>query len=764
MTKKNLLLLTAQLVFLIFLMPLPVGAEEKAFKNHKLNDWLESWRLAWEKGDIEQYISFYADLAIQDGRKGKKSILSYRRRLWPKSPPQHISINLLQTCRQRRGSLLVFEQKYVSSGFADEGYKTMLVEPAPESEKKWLIRAENWHRTLPKVCSAGAEKDGGDNGSLSVPAPKSAGDAFDSDRLLNLESWLESWRRAWETADLESYLSFYRQKAIQETRKNVGEIRRQRKALWKMAKPASVKISDLEIYKHPRGLMLCFAQDYSARNVFSDSGFKTLLIIASDAGEEKWQIAEERWYRQKPDIPYPLIGAGKKQTQNVQAFKKEEQMKIEQWGDQGQKKAAPEVVSEPKEKEIVFPEARETQTPIAVVETITPSPDKEKLKKTYSPAAGGGYTIIPQIKVIQAYNDNLYWSSGERKGDWVSAISPAIELARKSEILAASISARLSSVNYLNQHELNAVEQFYLGKLRKDVTSRLTIGADAGYVRDAQANRDIDVTGAIFPVPVNRESYNLSAYGEWWATERGQASFLYKYQGDRYDRDNYVDLCSQVAAAGLSYQLNSVTRGRINLSWANYRVAGAKVDAYWGTFGFSRDVSSMLNVLVDVGAILSRSSFAVPFLIATPAGITLATRQEDSAVWGPFGQIVISYKQEKTNASFSVRRSVMPVSGTISTANRTYFGLECRRRFTNELTGVLAANYFINKSDRGEFSAAMIDQSTMYVSLGSRYDVNKDLFVMASYNYNRFDNGQTRTSADQHLFLVTLNIQHAILQ
>jgi hypothetical protein len=376
------------------------------------------------------------------------------------------------------------------------------------------------------------------------------------------------------------------------------------------------------------------------------------------------------------------------------------------------------------------------------------------------PVRGDEFKVVTSASLKEAYNDNVYFTTTGRKSDWVSTLSPAIELIDKTERFEGSLSARFNGIYYLDQTDLNAVDQFYRGKFRYALTNRLGLGAEAGYARDSQATREIDTTGVVFATPVNRERQNYGVSGDWRFTDTTLAALSYDYGKDRYDKSTFTDLESQRAGLNFLQNINPTTKGRLNLGYANYRVTGLTLDSYSSTIGISRDFNNLWSILIDLGASYTRTRFN----ILTLGGGGLTTQERTNEGWGPMGQIALAYKHERTNGSLTLNRSVMPVSGTAGSANRSSLSLDLRHKFTYELSGYVTASYFLNKSDPGEFSNTIIDQTTSQISIGPRYDFNKEMFLTATYTYSRTDYGQTKTTADQHLVMLMFNIQHAIIE
>jgi len=115
---------------------------ETAIDSSKVSEWVESWRAAWEEGNLQLYLSFYRDDAAQDARRGRSAIAGHKSRLWEKEKPKAIRFGPLDIKTHAQGIMVRFEQQYLGrSGYVDRGRKTLVVEPRGD---RWLIIDEQW--------------------------------------------------------------------------------------------------------------------------------------------------------------------------------------------------------------------------------------------------------------------------------------------------------------------------------------------------------------------------------------------------------------------------------------------------------------------------------------------------------------------------------------------------------------------------------------------------------------------------------------------
>lgn len=103
---------------------------------------VEAWRKSWEKADLDSYARWYVPSALQDGRSGLLAIMDHKKAVWGKNAPRKVGLSDIKVSLNERGFKVTFKQDYQSaSGYADSGFKTMILEPSPIG---WRIVSELW--------------------------------------------------------------------------------------------------------------------------------------------------------------------------------------------------------------------------------------------------------------------------------------------------------------------------------------------------------------------------------------------------------------------------------------------------------------------------------------------------------------------------------------------------------------------------------------------------------------------------------------------
>lgn len=112
---------------------------------------LEDWRKAWEAGDIDNYMAFYASNANQQGRVGSSNIRRQKESLWGRVKPAQVRLSGLRVSLDGAGARADMNQSYAdSSGHSDKGIKTLFLR---YDGKNWLIQREDWTNLAPQPPS-----------------------------------------------------------------------------------------------------------------------------------------------------------------------------------------------------------------------------------------------------------------------------------------------------------------------------------------------------------------------------------------------------------------------------------------------------------------------------------------------------------------------------------------------------------------------------------------------------------------------------------
>jgi len=349
-------------------------------------------------------------------------------------------------------------------------------------------------------------------------------------------------------------------------------------------------------------------------------------------------------------------------------------------------------------------------------------------------------------------------------------------MVNNTEKLETNLSARLDRFDYADNREISATDQLYKGKIRYRATSLFGISAEAGYVRDSQPGRDIETSGIILSaVPRNR--YNASLSADYQLSEKTAAGVSYAFGRDDYESARYTGYTSHDVNAGLVYDMGRYfqrVKGRVNLGYSNYVFPDSRIDAVMSTAGFSLALSEKGSLLIDGGVRHTWSEFSVAepeymYInigggIYIPIFIGYVKSPQKNDGWGWVGNMSLLYEGERGNGSLTYNRDITPASGLNGAVERNALMLSARYRMTYEFSILFSGGYYTNKSDAGQFSAQVIDERTIRVSPGVRYEFSKNIYLESFYDYTAVDYLKSNTSAHRNFLSMRLYMQYPIFE
>ena len=388
---------------------------------------------------------------------------------------------------------------------------------------------------------------------------------------------------------------------------------------------------------------------------------------------------------------------------------------------------------------------------------------------------GNEFRILPSISVKEEYNSNVFVTPNDKKDDFITTISPGLEIVNRTERLDTDVLIRMDRIEYISNKDLSTTDQTYNGRLRYLATPLLSVSAEAGYVKDSRADRDIGTTGIVLSA-VPRDRINSSLSADYQLTEKTSAGLSYIYGRDHYADPKFIGDTTHAINAGLVYDLGTyfpTLKGRLNTGYSYYSFLDSRIESFMGTVGFSRDFNEIWSIQVDGGVRRTSSDITTTrlepvyfYIFGFPIqiGNQLVKDQVKNAGWGWVGSASLNFKGEHGAGSLSLSRDVQPASGLGGATVRDSLVLSAQHNISYELLLLFNAGYFTNKSNAQEFSSQTINQRSFHFNPGVRYEFSKDMFMEGSYDYIMVDDMASKTNVDRHLYSLRLYIQHAVLE
>lgn len=365
--------------------------------------------------------------------------------------------------------------------------------------------------------------------------------------------------------------------------------------------------------------------------------------------------------------------------------------------------------------------------------------------------------VIPSITLTQEYNDNLYFTAEMEESDFITTVSPALELTNSTERLQAAMKMRLDSAYYHDNQDLNRIDQDYSGSLRYALSTVASLFTSAGYRRDSRVDRDFDQTGFLLNA-VDRDRYNFRLGGDYSLSEVMGVQLRYGFDRDFYENSLNIDYKSHDLALSINRDLSATiprTKGRVNLGVTAFDSADSRVTNYTGTIGGERSLDERFSFFADIGLRYTRSVFD---------NVELVPREEHADGVGLSTQAGLSYQGEISTARLAFSHGVSAASGRNGSVERTALRCDFGRSLNETSRVAFSAQYALNKSKENELASTAIDERSLWLQPKIIYSFTEQFAVEASYNYALVNNREADTTAERNLVLLQLVFKYPLFE
>lgn len=369
-----------------------------------------------------------------------------------------------------------------------------------------------------------------------------------------------------------------------------------------------------------------------------------------------------------------------------------------------------------------------------------------------SAAFADGDSLVLSLGLKEEYNDNIFFTDEEEVDDFITTVSPGIELRRKYERVSASLKGLLDASLYSENSDLNDVDQNFNGDFLYLLTQRLSFSAGASYLRDSRPDREIDETGLVLGTDIRKRQHYNAGMG-YKLTEITNANFTYAYDREDFDRLDSTDYNSHIIGLGLTHDLNywlSSTTGRMNFGYGQYDYSTSDIDYYKLTIGAERQWTEIYSYYFDIGGRVTHSEFD-------------SERTDDDSTGGVV-KLGMRYKGELTRGNLFFSHDVGAASGRNGTTERTSVVFLLHRRFAEKLSGSLQGGYYLNKSDRGELAIDEIDERTVRITPRISYEFSRYFSLEGAYAYAHIKDKADCTSRERNQVFVRLVFEYPLFQ
>ncbi len=375
------------------------------------------------------------------------------------------------------------------------------------------------------------------------------------------------------------------------------------------------------------------------------------------------------------------------------------------------------------------------------------------------------FKLIPSISVREEYNDNILYTSSDEIDDWITTISPRLELIERTEQLDLNLSATISPFFYADHSDFDEVDQNYWGRGSYQISELLGVNATALYDVSNRADRDIETTGMVESVDERkRHEYELGF--DYRLTEVAAMALSMGYLRDDWDSNNFdrQDLKAPTANLNFTYDLGQwwdSTISRLNFGFGRYEYETSDTYNYFTSMGVQHWFTEMVNLIVDLGVRYTDSDFDRPHLVfVPPASFQVRIVEENNSDFGGVAQAILEIRREITRGSIKIAHDIRPASGEGTVVKRTDVVLNLSRRFAERSVIRISTGYYKNKADSNEFSFRETDEDTFFIRPRIRWEFFENYTLEAGYNFSYVDDSAENN--DRRRNLVYLQVAYGL--
>jgi hypothetical protein len=152
----------------------------------------------------------------------------------------------------------------------------------------------------------------------------------------------------------------------------------------------------------------------------------------------------------------------------------------------------------------------------------------------------GENTLTPQLFIGGRYDNNVLFERTNPIDDYSSVVRPALEFNHKTERSNLDIGADMHFVNYLDRSDMDTVKQYYYMNGDTQLSERIRVDAEMGYIIDTLLDSELEETGRVFNRE-ERERLHAGAGMDYSLSEKFEIGLDYDFNLTDYEEEERAD-------------------------------------------------------------------------------------------------------------------------------------------------------------------------------------------------------------------------------
>jgi hypothetical protein len=368
------------------------------------------------------------------------------------------------------------------------------------------------------------------------------------------------------------------------------------------------------------------------------------------------------------------------------------------------------------------------------------------------------WVITPSIETKGEYLNNIYYSSQFRVSDYILSAGPKLDFQYSSEVTRLVGSLKFLGLHYLQNSNIDRINQYYNFEGSTLATSRLKLQLAASFKSTSSPTEYLAATGGVV------SNNNLVTYISvtpgltYHLTERWFTELTYSMLGMNYQDRVYQNYISHSVSDSLNYLLNERTTviARITGYYAKYQNYGNSIAVLGQQLGFSRKFSEKWSMILLGGANFNQVNSNVGVAsFENVAGFrtTRLKRQETTSVT-PFVVVGTNYQWEKGGVNLRYERN-QSANSYQNQSQYNNFTVNINQAITKRLNFELNPYFYLANITGG---SSNYNSNYMGIKPAFNYKLTERTLLSAAYNFSyRRVTGSTDYAFPVHNVYLTLS-------
>jgi hypothetical protein len=356
------------------------------------------------------------------------------------------------------------------------------------------------------------------------------------------------------------------------------------------------------------------------------------------------------------------------------------------------------------------------------------------------------WVLTPSIETRAEFLNNILYSAFPKKSDYILSAVPNLDFTYNTEVTQLGGSLRLSGLHYIQNPNLDAINQSYNITGNTMATSRLRLNLGLAYL---STNNSQEAVNTLNLLTIRQRTNNISVSPglTYFLTEKLSTDLTYNFYNVDYQSNPFNNYMTHIINSRLNYLYNEKLTFIISMtaSYSQYQNIDSTLMSLGPQVGFNYKINEKSEITVLGGASYSQneSSFGtVGFnnffgFLTVPEG-----QKQRSSFVNPFVSISGKYLWENGGASLTFTSS-QSASAYLNQSQYNYFNLAINQNITERLR--FSVNPYFNTSNTQGGSS---NYSQNYIGINPQltYNLTERTSVGANYNLSYVKNTGLQSS------------------